>query len=782
MGRMVMGLVDDVTPLVGRRRELEAIRRLLEGHRLVTLTGVGGAGKTRLARRVTADLARVFKGAAWVVELADVQDPDLLGHSVARAIGLQVKSADFDAALLTEFFADRRVLLTLDNCEHLVEACAALVESLLVACPGLRVLTTSQRALGLAAESLFQVPALTLPNPGADVPPEGLRQYESISLFVDRAVSIHPDFEVTERNAASIVELCRALEGIPLALELAAARTRVLSPEAMVDRLEDRYQLLSRGFRGNVPDRQRSLEASVGWTYDLCSEAERRLWADLSVFRGGFGYDGAEAVAGDDLGDGSFLDVLDSLVERSVVRRQDDGARVRFRMLETLRLYGERELDRAGRVDELRRRHRDHFLAQALQFEAEWTGPRQVEWLREMQDDHANIRAALQYSVEQSDADKALRILSCLEPFWITSGSVSEARRWLDLALAEAPQGDVPSLAVGLRVATWFALIQVDTDAAAAVVDGMRVLVGQAGAEPDRQTEAQAQLAEGLLAAWSGQTERGVELIERSLEGFEETGELSTRAFALVVSGMLAGFTGHVDHGRASQLRCVALTESRGEVYMRSYALAILGVLALAEGDTTAATQKLHEALRLKRELRDLLGTALILEFLAWTAVADNEGERAATLLGAAGSVWSLLGVSLSTLPHFSERRRDSELLARSMQPAEAFEKSAKVGASMEISDAMTFALGEDPPVTKGRSEHRTTGKSSERTTSLTKREREVALLVQEGLSNQQIAERLVLSIRTAEAHVENILRKLGFSSRAAVAAWVAEHQDEVRA
>lgn len=777
---MVMGRVVDATPLVGRRRELETIKRLLEGHRLVTLTGVGGAGKTRLARRVTADLARVYKDAAWVVELADVQDPDLLGHSVARAIGLQVKSADFDPALLTEFFADRRVLLTLDNCEHLAEACAALVERLLVSCPGLRLLATSQRALGLTAESLFQVPPLTMPTLGAEVPPEGLGQYESISLFVDRAVAIHPGFEVTEANAGSIVELCRALEGIPLALELAAARTRVLSPQAMVDRLEDRYQLLNRGFRGNVPDRQRSLEASVNWTHDLCSEAERRLWADLSVFRGGFGYEDAEKVGGTDIADEPFLDVLESLVERSVVTRHDDGVHVRFRMLETLRLYGERELDRDGRLDDVRRRHRDHFVGRAEQFEAEWTGPRQVDWLREMHADHANIRAALQYSVERADADKALRILSCLEPFWITGGSVSEARRWLDLALAETPQGDVPSLAVALRVAAWFALIQVDIDAAAAVVDGMRVLVGQPGPAPDRATEAQAQLAEGLLAAWKGETDRGVELIELGVAGFEEAGELSSRAFGHVVSGMLAGFTGHIDRGRESQLRCLALTEPRGETYMRSFALAILGVLALAEGDPAAATQKLHEALRMKRELGDLLGTALTLEFLAWTAVADDEGERAATLLGAAGSVWNTLGVSLDTLPHFSERRRDSELAARSMQPAEAYEKSAAVGASMGTADAITFALDEHPPRAKTGSGQRSTDSSASKKSPLTPREREVALLVQEGLSNQQIAERLVLSTRTAEAHVENILRKLGFSSRASVAAWVAEHHDEV--
>lgn len=776
MGLMVVGRVVDVTPLVGRRRELETIKRLLEAHRLVTLTGVGGAGKTRLARRVTADLARVYKDAAWVVELADVQDPDLLGHSVARAFGLQVKSPDFDAALLTEFLADRRALLALDNCEHLAEACAALVEQLLVSCPGLRVLATSQRALGLTAESLFQVPPLTLPGPDVEVPLEGLGQYESISLFVDRAAAVHPGFAVTADNAGSIVELCRALEGIPLALELAAARTRVLSPQAMVDRLEDRYQILSRGFRGNVPDRQRSLEASVNWTYDLCSEAERRLWSDLSVFRGGFGYDGAEAVAGADVGGESFLDVLDSLVERSVVRRSDDHAGARFHMLETLRLYGERELERTQRLDEVRRRHRDHFLERAVRFEAEWTGPRQVSWLAEMHDDHANLRAALQYSVENADAEKALRVLSCLEPFWITAGSVSEARRWMDLALAEAPQGDLPSLAAAFRVAAWFALIQVDIEAAEAVVDGMRLLVGQPGAKPDRATQAQAELAEGLLAAWSGETERGIELIRSSVEGFEEIGELTTRAFALVVSGMLAGFTGDVAAGRAGQLRCLELTEPREEVYMRSFAVAILGVLALGEGDLGEATGKLHEALRMKREIGDQLGIALTLEFLGWAAVAGGDGERAATVLGAAGSVWNNLGVSLSTLPHFSERRRDSELVVRSMLPAERFEKHTAAGAAMGIAEAMAFALGEREQATPKRTQTRKDGSDSP----LTPREREVAGLVQEGLSNQQIAERLVLSTRTAEAHVENILRKLGFSSRAAIAAWVAEHQDQV--
>ncbi|HWJ11745.1 MAG TPA: AAA family ATPase, partial [Nocardioides sp.] len=458
---MVGGRAAETNPLVGRRRELDTIKRLLEGHRLVTLTGVGGAGKTRLARRVTADLSRVYKDAAWIVELADVTDSALLGHSVARAIGLQVKSADFDPALITEFLADRRALLTIDNCEHLADSCADLVEDILDSCPGVRVLTTSQRALGLRTESLFQVPPLTMPSPGVEVPIEGLGQYESIRLFVERASAIEPGFAVTASNAPAIIELCRALEGIPLALELAAARSRVLSPQAMVERLEDRYQLLNRGFRGKVPDRQRSLEASVNWTYDLCAEDERRLWAELSVFRGGFGFEAAEAVAGAGLGD-AFLDVLDSLVERSVVRREDRGDGARFRMLETLRLYGERELERAGAVADVRRRHREHFLGRARHFGRTWTGPDQVALLDEMHADHANIQVALHDAIECGDTADALDLVSSLEQFWITGGYVSEARRWLDQALAGAGSAERgPTLSTGLRVAAWFALMQV---------------------------------------------------------------------------------------------------------------------------------------------------------------------------------------------------------------------------------------------------------------------------------------------------------------------------------
>lgn len=772
---MVVGRAAEANPLVGRRRELDTIKRLLEGHRLVTLTGVGGAGKTRLARRVTADLSRVYKDAAWIVELADVTDPDLVGHSVARAIGLQVKSADFDPTLITEFLADRRALLTIDNCEHLVDACAALVEDILDSCPGVRVLTTSQRALGLRAESLFQVPPLTMPAPGVNVPVDGLGQYESISLFVERAAAIDPGFAVTAGNAPAIVELCRALEGIPLALELAAARTRVLSPHAMVERLEDRYQLLNRGFRGKVPDRQRSLEASVNWTHDLCTEDERRLWAELSVFRGGFGFEAAEAVAGAGLGD-AFLDVLDSLVERSVVRRENLGEGARFRMLETLRLYGERELERAGTIEDVRRRHRAHFLGRARHFGAAWTGPDQVALLREMHADHANIRVALHDAIETGDTADALGLVSSLEQFWITGGFVSEARRWLDQALAGAESTERgPTLSTGLRVAAWFALMQVDFAAAEGIMQGLRLLAEEPATEDDLVTPAEITLAEGVLAGWSGDTARGVDLIESSVARFAEVDDLSTRCFGLVIGGMLAGFTGEVDRARSTLLEAIALTEERSELYMRSNALAILGVLKVGDGD--AATATLREALAMKRVLGDQLGTALSLEFLAWVAIAEGRGERAATLMGAATSIWNTLGIRLNALPHFAERREQCEQATRSVLSPDDYDRAMAAGTAMDPAAAIAYGL-EEVAAPKPAVERTRRGDAAK--SPLTRREREVARLVQDGLSNQQIAERLVLSTRTAEAHVENILRKLGFTSRTAIASWAAEHHSDL--
>jgi predicted ATPase len=325
----------EFTRFIGRRRELSEVRRLLSTSRLVTLTGIGGAGKTRIARRLTSDLERSYRGGAWMVELADLLDPQLLGHTVAGVLGLQVQSGARDPALLTGFLRDRQALLTLDNCEHLSAGCAELVVELLEACPDLKVQATSRQPLGIAGEAIFMVPPLSVPDTEHLPPLDAFGQYESVTLFVERASAALPSFGLTPENAESVARLVNALEGVPLALELAAARIRVLSPEAMLERINDRYHLLSRGFR-DAPARQQSLMASVDWSYDLCTPQERTLWSRLSVFTGGFQLDAAEAVcAGDGLAEGEILDLVASLLDKSVLVRDDDTT-VRYRMLETL--------------------------------------------------------------------------------------------------------------------------------------------------------------------------------------------------------------------------------------------------------------------------------------------------------------------------------------------------------------------------------------------------------------------------------------------------------------
>lgn len=765
----MVGRTLEPTPLVGRRRELESIRRLLESGRLVTLTGVGGTGKTRLARRVAGDLTRAFKDGVWFVELADVEDPSLLGLTVARRLGLQVGTGEWHVSVLTDFLGERRALLVLDNCEHLADTCADLVDEVLLACPGVRVLTTSQRALGLVSENIFQVPPLSLPGEqlvGTD--PEGLRHYEAVTLFVDRASALHPEFELTGENADSVIALCRALEGIPLALELAAARIRVLSPEAMLERLHDRYRLLSHGYSGRVPDRQRSLEASVQWTFELCTQVEQRLWAVLSVFRGGMSLDSIEDVAAG-AGVAEVLDVLTALVEKSVLLRDGQNGSVRFRMLETIRLYGERCLAEQDEEARVRRLHLEHFLAVAERCGHEWIGPDQVTWLDRLRDDHSNIRAALQFAVDQCEAESALRIVTSLEGYWIAAGLVSEARRWFDKGFSVPAESDAaasPGRVTALRVATWFALIQTDMIAAARLADEADWLARDLD---DPAARADVLMGRGLLVAWEGDAPRGAELLEQCAEQFRQLGNVRDQVYGLLVCGELRGFIGDIEGARRAEEKVVALTEARGELYYRSFALALLAVVGIDAGELDRARELLHESLRMKRQLDDRLGVALSLEVLAWAAVAEERAERAAMLLGAATSTWRSIGMSIDVLPFFSVRRAEGQAAVQRMLPGRRFHDAVARGQEMDLETATSFGLEEEKVDQKRPS--KTDGSP------LTPRETEVAGLVADGLTNQEIADRLVISTRTAEAHVENILRKLGFSSRHAVTAWVAEQR-----
>ena len=428
----------ELTSFVGRRTELTEAKRLLSTSRLVTLTGIGGVGKTRLALRVAANTRRAFADGVCLVELGELRDGSLLVEVVATGLGLRHRSP---RALQTvmEFLAAQELLLILDNCEQVVDAAAELTETLLHACPGLRILATSREALGIGGEAVMRVPPLTVPNPGREPPPAGLPHYDAVTLFAQRATAAVTGFEVTADNAATVTRICARLDGLPLAIELAAARLRAMSPEQILQRLTDRYALLTRGSRG-APTRQQTLRWSIDWSYELCTAEEQQLWARLSVFAGNFELDAAEEVSMDDVDPDRRLDIVASLVDKSILLREESGNAVRFRMLDTLRDYGRDKLEQAGDYPGLRLRHRNWYRKLALDAEAGWISPQQVSWLVRLDRELPNLREAMEFSLSEpgtASAEAGLQIATALFPFWLSRGLLSEGRRWLDRALAQ---------------------------------------------------------------------------------------------------------------------------------------------------------------------------------------------------------------------------------------------------------------------------------------------------------------------------------------------------------
>ncbi|MDQ5827477.1 MAG: AAA family ATPase, partial [Chloroflexota bacterium] len=383
-----------LSSFIGREKELAELRRLLESNRLLTLTGAGGCGKTRLALAAADELVETFEDGVWLVDLAPLADPSLVPQAVASTLGVREQPGRSPTETLSDYLASKKVLLVLDNCEHLIEACAELAESLLRSCPELWVLATSREALGVAGEVAWPVPSLALPDLRRTPNIEGLSRYESARLFVERTEAVKPTFSLTEQNAPSVVKICYRLDGIPLAIELAAARTKVLSVEQISERLDDCFRILAAGSRTTIP-RQRTLHATMDWSHELLSEQERALFRRLSVFAGGFSLEATESVcAGEDLEHYGVLELLSHLVDKSLIMVAEQDGEARYRLLETVRQYGREKLDESGEEAELGRRHAGYFVGLAEKAERELSGPDQARWLTLMETEHDNLRAA----------------------------------------------------------------------------------------------------------------------------------------------------------------------------------------------------------------------------------------------------------------------------------------------------------------------------------------------------------------------------------------------------
>ncbi|QSE89351.1 protein kinase [Rhodococcus pseudokoreensis] len=759
-----------LTNFVGRRNELAEAKSMLSASRLVTLTGIGGVGKTRLALRVAADARKGFADGVRWVELGELQDESLVVGVVAAALGVRDRSARRLDDVVAEFLTPKHLLLILDNCEHVVDAAAALTERLLHTCPELRVLTTSREALALGGEAVLRVPPLAVPASERTPTLRGLPQYDAVTLFVDRASAAVPGFELTEDNRGAVSLICQQLDGLPLSIELAAARLRAMSPEQILERLTDRYTLLTRGSRG-APSRQQTLRLSIDWSHDLCTPREQQLWARLSVFAGSFELDAAEDVCATDLAAGDLLDAVTSLVDKSILIREDAVAVVRFRMLETLRDYGREKSEQSGEHPELRRRHRDWYQQLVLQAEAEWISPRQREWIGRLEREQANLRGAMEYSLSEcrmSDpgGDTAgLRIAASLFQFWLSRSLLSEGRHWLSRALACLPEQPTAARVDALYADSILAELQGEISAGVARVDEAHALAEQIA---DPVVHARVAHADGLLALYSGDVPRACTRLEEALEGFGDRSNLADQVWIRLMLGLAYELQGDVPRAIACQQQVLDTTEAHGESVLRSYSLWAMAVAVFQQGEPGRADRLLKQCIRLTRLLDEPLAAAVALETQAWIAAGEGNTQRAAVLLAAAEALGRSVGSSPMLFDNLLPHHEHSERQIHAALGAQAIEAAYRKGTTMNFEEAVAFALGEHTSPASPRADHDTT--------SLTKRERQVADLVSQGLTNKAIATQLVISLRTAQGHVENILTKLGFTSRTQIAAWVAEH------
>jgi len=764
----------ELTSFVGRRDEVAEVRRLLTGSRLVTLTGVGGVGKTRLALRAAAELRRTFRDGVWLVRLDQLRDQALVAQAIAGALGLQDRAGYAPAASLAEYLSGRQLLLVLDNCEHLVDAAAKLAESLLRAAAGLQVLATSRESLDINAERLLPVPPLPVPEAGQPLTAAQAGLFPAVRLFAERAAQAMAGFALTEANAAAVAGICRRLEGLPLAIELAAARTPVLSPEQIDARLADRLGLLTPGGRAR-PARQQTLRASIEWSWELCTRAERLLWTRCSVFAGGFELDAAEGICADDrLAAGRVLDLLAALAGKSVLIAGHREGVARYRLPETLREFGQERLRESGEDTALRRRHRDWHEQLARRADTGWLSPHIADLTARLFREHANVQAAQDFcQAEPGEAEAGLRIALHVWIFYYWgAGHVSEGRYRLGQVLARAGEPTVWR-AQGLLLAGFLAMSG-DRSAARALLEQG---TGLAGRLNDPATRAFAACVAGHLRLFAGDLPHAIAHCEDGLAVLPAAavpGRL--RAQLLIILAVAAGLAGDEDRAAACHRELGALTEA-GSEYIRSwysaYSLWALGAAAWRRGDLDRAAGLHQQSLRLRHD--DQMGTAFSVEALAWIAASRHQYERAAVLLGAAAGLLRSMGTTLDGFQPLAEHQRDCERQARQTLGETAFEAAYRRGADLPAAVAVAYALQqptEKPP-------EKPPARAVSDGAALTSRELQVARLVAAGRSNKQIAAELVVSQRTAENHVEHILTKLGFTSRAQVAAWVAASQPD---
>jgi predicted ATPase/DNA-binding CsgD family transcriptional regulator len=804
-----------LSTLIGRQHESREVQKLLLSNRLVTLTGPGGCGKTRLALKVAQELMGDFDNHVWFIELATVADPVFVPQTIAATLNVREESRRSLTDVLVDTLSAAPALLILDNCEHLIFACAQIAETLLKKCPDLTILTTSREIVGITGEVTWTVPPLSLPDQRPWTNPASAREAvhtyqesESVQLFVARAGSVAPDFQLSAENGSWVAEICRRLDGMPLAIELAAARVRTLSVQQIAQRLDDRFQLLTSGSR-TAPLRHQTLVAALDWSYALLSEEEQDVLQGLSIFAGSATLEALEFVCMPDVESDKVLEVLSHLVDKSLVLvvRSERGE-TRYHLLETIRQYALEKLSGSGREAGFRECHLNYFIGWAEKAETYLNGTKQVEWLDSYEAEHDNLRSAVEWSqAEARKAAQGLRLAAACGRFWRLHGYLSEGRMHLTAALSPAGaqertpvraraltflanhiylQSDYPAMrpVAEEALSIWRELGQDGKAGAAYTLD----LLGELSTEEGDYSHApvlfqeamdiyrelndvrgisQIHMQFGWAAMRAGDYPHAQSHLEEFFHRAQQVGDATDLAYAFSGLGEVAVRQGQYERAIPLLEQGLALNREHGDRWGTGTLLGSLGWIALRQRDFKRMIERLGESLAVRMEISDRGGIAWCLEKLAESKFDRSQFQEAARIFGHAESVRAPIGSVIDPADQPEYSRIISGL--RSALGAEAFAALWAEGKAMRIDEVIECALAETASAAQAaRGEKEKFG-------GLTVREREAAALIAQGKSNREIAEAMTVGVKTVETYVTRILNKLDFDSRVQIATWAME-------
>jgi non-specific serine/threonine protein kinase len=750
------GLPVPLTTLIGRERDLGEVAALVAGNRLVTLVGSGGVGKTRLSVEAAAALAPRFPGGVDLVDLSRVPVQELVWAAVAQAVGVEER-ADADLARrLLEVLRPQNRLLVLDNCEHLLAECASVATQLLGCCPELRILATSRECLGMPGEVAYRVPSLAFPWP--DHPPsmEELERFGAVALFADRARAARPGLVVAAADIAAVSSICFRLDGIPLALELAAARVSALSMQEIADHLDDRFTLLTRRVGG--PSRHQTLRASVDWSHQLLSQPERALFRRLAVFAGGWSLPAADTVgSGPPVGHGQVVRLLAALVDKSLVQAEDTTTGTRYRLLEAIRTFASEQLGASGELDDIRARHGRFFADFGEHVSSRLHGPDQGYWAGRLDQDQANLRAARRWCAEDpARAGLGLKMASGLGEYWMIRGLLEEGADWLHEALERAPDTG----AVRATALTWlaiFSMLRSGFQLGGQLFEQSIALHEKAG---DRDGLAHALALLGFWRANNDDRQGAAEAIDRALALARQSRDRYFAAFALLIASMTASLMADPALAKARAADTVKLFTEIGDRRSAGYARCTLAECLIREGNPQEGLALLQARVGDFEALLDRFGLLISTGTAVLAHAALGDWNRAAIAAGVADSLSERIGGHLPPALQGPIDTIKAQTAAELGPAAGPLREAGRAAGRGDRIAAAAFELAAEPAPP-----------SSQQDLPLTRREHEITELIAEGLTNRQIAQRLFIAQRTVDTHVTRILAKLGCSNRAQVAA-----------